>query len=438
MHPRCLILVAMVGCYHPQIPDGAPCSDDSQCPVEQTCSPQGRCESSLDAGASDGACGFAPHCEGNDLVTCSGSSTCELGCDPAGARCTALVPSNGISPTLLTGATTDVTGPKLDFDTETGEIRAANILVRNFGEGVIGGIGFTIVDGMGVFTANSFVANANETWTASGDNSLVLFAATTIAVGGTIDVGADLGTGGPGGSNAGATNAACPGGKGTFAATAFGAGGGGGGGAGAGGNGGGAVNATAGAGGASCSQPSTIPLDGGNGGGAGGVAGTIVHGGRGGGGGGAIALVAMSSISIAGIVGAPGDGGASVAGGDGGGGGGSGGAILLEAPTIIVIGAATANGGGGGGPSASTGTRGHMADANPALGGLFNGVRGGAGGAGPTPPTNGGTVGDGVTSSRGGGGGGASGRIEIKSMVRTIDTAAVVSPMPTLSVAVVQ
>jgi hypothetical protein len=391
------------------------------------------------------ACASAAQCDGDNLVDCIGSTACTFGCASTGeaAHCRALVPSNGITSSLLDGAIAMLASDKLDFDTNDGRIKSANIVVRDPGEGVRGGIGFFIVDGMGVFTALSMTVPEGNDWTASGANALVLFSATTIAVLGKLDFGAQVNVPGPGGKPGGTTAASlpCRGGSGKAYPGSFGEGGGGAGGASTGGNGGPANMATFGVGGTACDEPQTIPLRGGNGGGAGGIdsASGTVRGGFGGGGGGALALVAMNAISVDGIVAVPGGGGDARTSGDGGGGGGGGGSILLESPVIVVTGALTANGGGGGAPSGLDGSRGATASANAALGGLFNGKRGGLGGAGMSPPTSGETYDDGLgTMRRGGGGGGAVGVIEVKAVVPSIANDAITSPPARSTAAVVQ
>jgi len=435
---RAGLLVVFAACYQPSAPAGAPCGDGAPCPTGQSCS-SNVCILGDAAEANADACVAADRCEGATLVTCAGSVACSHGCD--GDHCLTLAPSNGLSSSLLTGASADVSGDKLDFDTDSGKIKGpGNSTLRMQGEGVISDIGFTVIDGMGVFTAHSFDLGAGAAWTVGGSNTFVLFAATDVAIHGTIDVGALAGNGGPGGRSGGTTtnDPPCRGLVGLAGAIGFGEGGGGGGGATAGGNGAPSNATTFGAGGSLCASPSTIPLRGGNGGGAGGVvaATETVRGGRGGGGGGAIALVAMDEIVVDGVIGAPGDGGLSL--GDGGGGGGGGGAVFLEAPSIVLDGVLTANGAGGAGPSASIGSRGHLGDATTAAGGQFAGVSGGRGGAGMASPTDGQTSVIGTTAARGGGGGGAVGRIELRSVTVTASPAAVESPPATRSTAVLQ
>lgn len=446
MRPVVLLLVVVAGCYQPSPPSGAACAN-GQCPSGLRCV-DGICISgdpTGDAQTLSDACGIPARCEGEVLVDCEASTPCTLGCSSAGEapHCRALVPSNGITPALLDGATANVIADKLDFDTTDGRIKTANIVIREPGEGVRNGIGFYIIDGMGVFTAASMTVPTGEGWTGGGPNTWVLYSATTITVLGELDAGASLNAGGPGGKNGGSTAStlACRGGAGKAYTGSFGEGGGGAGGATTGGNGAPANMTTFGVGGTACGQPSTIPLRGGNGGGAGGVDSVngSLRGGFGGGGGGGVALVAMGTVTVDGRVGVPGGGGDGRTNGDGGGGGGGGGAILVEAPLVTINGALTANGGGGGGPSSTDGNRGAMASANAAAGGLFNGKRGGQGGAGTLAPTNGETYDDGLgTMRRGGGGGGSVGVIEIKAVVPVVMNGAVTSPPAKTSSAVVQ
>jgi hypothetical protein len=429
-----LAIAGLAGCYHPDITGGAPCATSAECPPGLSCE-GGFCTGSagsLDA-ASDGCA--ALHCEGTSLVTCGVGSTCPAGCaETGGPHCLVLVPSNGLTPAMLDGATADVGGTQWDFDTDTGRIRHGANELRPAGTGVKNGIGYQVVDSMAVFTAHSFAVPAGTTWTAHGDNSLALYAADTISVDGFVDVGANGTTGGPGGFGGGTTgsNAGCRGKFGGWTAAGFGEGGGGAGGNVVGGNGAPSTGSTFGAGGTLCdTHPTTSPLEGASGGGAGGydVGGGVLRGGAGGGGGGAVALVAMNSVTINGAIGAPGAGGLALSGGDGGGGGGGGGAVLVEAPVVVMHGAVTANGGGGAGPSTDGGSRGHLDDANAAGAGSFNSRFGGRGCAGTTAPGNAQNYTDNATTptiSRGGGGGGACGRIELKSV--TLDSTGIESP----------
>lgn len=454
MRPYLFALLLAGGCYHPSPPAGAPCSSRGECPsglecIDDFCQQPGTL-------AVDAAIDACPQtvCVGNDLVGCGMQLTCALGCADGTAEniphCMTMVPSNGVTTALLVGATADVSGQDLHFDSDKGEITqvSTNVTVRASGTGVIAGIGFTIVDGMGVFAAHSFVVPAttvpSDDWDLDGANTVVLYAATTIVVNGVIDAGGNGQGSGPGagpGATSGSAGPTCRGKAGLWQGDGYGEGGGGGGGRTVGGNGAASTLATFGAGGPFCStSPSTIPLRGGNGGGAGGVdvAPTldVIHGGDGGGGGGGLALVAMESITITGSVASPGGGGRGITNGDGGGGGGSGGAILVESPVVTISGDLIANGGGGAAPSGDNGSSGHVTDTNAASGGTFMGVSGGKGGTGAAPGT-GATYTDALPSARGGGGGGAGGRTEIKTRSRTT-TGATLGPGPALSDIVTQ
>jgi hypothetical protein len=406
-----LCVAVCAGCFRPSPPNGVPCPDGT-CPNGQSCV-LGVCQPDGTGGNPDGT-----------------SPTPQL------------VPSNGISPTLLEGATADLAFDKLSIDTDDGSIRSANVVVRDAGEGLMNGINFVHQDGMGVFSAQSFTVPAGKSWDISGGNAIVLFAATTIDVSGTLDVGGNGQGGALGGHSGGTTNAnpSCRGHAGGAYDLGFGDGGGGGGGVAQGGHGAAASAGTPVDGGGTCSTPSTRPLHGGQGGGAGGYDSTnsVLRGGTGGAAGGAIALVAMGSISVSGVVGSPGAGGLSNATGDGGGGGGSGGSVFLESLQIGVTGAITANGGGGGAASGgASGGRGHLGDANRAGGGAFNTAHGGLGGSANGPAGDGDVFTD-TTSSRGCGGGGAAGMIEIRSITVMLDPMAVASPTPMMTTADVQ
>ena len=441
-----LAVVLVGGCYHPSPPAGAPCNSRGECPsglecVDDICQEPG----ALPVDAAIDACPETA-CVGDDLVGCGSQITCALGCAAGStakvAHCMEMVPSNGVTPALLVGATADLSDRDFDFDTDTGVVtKNSGMPVRPAGTGVINGIGFTVIDKMAVFSVHSVdvpaLVSSDDDWDVAGDNAIVIYAATTIKVAGRIDAGASGGSGGPSGGN-GATSLStttCRGRGGLWQMAAYGEGGGGGGARTAGGNGAPSNTTTFGVGGVLCTAlPSTIPLRGGLGGGVGGydTVLSMVHGGQGGGGGGAIGIVAMESITITGQVTAPGDGGRSPVSGDGGGGGGAGGAILVEAPVVTISGALTANGGGGGAPSTDPGSRGHISDGSAASGGVFNTGAGGRGSTGTQTPGNGTTFIDATPSARGGGGGGAAGRAEIKSRTRTT-TGAVLSPAPTLN-----
>jgi len=463
MRGALLLLGIAAGCYQPSPATGRPCAENGACPeglacIAGTCELPGTGDAAMaDTAMADAAIDACPAatCSGNDIVGCGAPVTCANGCsEVGGAHCMQLVPSNGVMTSLLVGATANVGGGEnWHFHPYDGEIHRGNQTLRAPGTGVIAGIRFEIIDGMGVFAANSFTSATTDNWSADGPNPLVLFAATTITVRGDIDVGASGSTGGPGGSDAtgSMSGTGCRGRAGRFFSAGFGEGGGGGGGRTAGANGGNSnQGASAGLGGTSCTAaPTTLPLRGGAGGGHGGD--SINN--AGGGGGGALALIAMDSIVVTGDVGAPGEGGnAGTPGtaptGDGGGGGGGGGAVLLEAPRVTVSGALTANGGGGAAPTTGDGNRGYLGSSTAASGGSFTGPggtrSGGTGGTGTVSPTVGSTyiqddalVPPTVIITRGAGGGGAAGRTEIKSLMRTT-TGATLSPAPTLSSATVQ
>jgi hypothetical protein len=456
---RGLIVVAgalLAGCYQPQLATGLPCAENGACPGDLECR-AGRCElpgSIADASfdvpvdVAIDACAAAT-CQGADIVGCGAPVTCATACSSiGGAHCMVLVPSNGLTGAMLAGATADVTSIEdWTFYTDDGEIRRGNVYLRPAGTGVIGGIGFQVVDGMGVFTARSFNVSAGNQFEGIGTYPLVLFAVKTIVVSGQIDVGGKLDVGGPGGSSGtgSMTGTLCRGRAGRFFSSGFGEGGGGGGGRTSGGDGAASNQATpTGLGGGTCSTlVTTVPLRGGSGGGHGGNTSSNA----GGGGGGALALVAMESITVSGSVGAPGAGGRSGAGpapsGDGGGGGGGGGAVFIESPSVTISGALTANGGGGSAPFNIDGNRGSVSTATAAAGGSYSGPggtrTGGRGGTGTLSPLAGQnyTQDDGllpptVIISRGGGGGGAAGRTEVRSLIRTT-TGAVLSPTPAYS-----
>ena len=447
-----VVVVGLVvaGCYSAQPATGLPCAENGACPDGLECR-TGRCEkpgSDVIDGSFDvpvdvaiDACASAT-CSGNDIVGCGESVTCQTACSSiGGAHCMVLVPSNGLSGTLLQGATADVTSNQdWTFDTDVGQIKKGNIFLRNPGTGVISGIRFQVIDGMGVFSARSFTITAGSVFGAVGSNTLALYATTTIQISGELSVSASSDAGGPGGSssNLSTITGGCRGRAGRNLGATYAEGGGGGGGVTAGGIGGPSNNGPGtGLGGTVCtSAPSTIPLRGGNAGGAGGQSSSN----WGGGGGGGVALVAMESITVSGVVTAPGAGGASNQ-DNGGGGGGGGGAIFLEAPTVTVTaaGAVTANGGSGAAPSIGDGLPGSRTSSNPVLGGAYacpivgGTARGGSGGTRLAPPTSGGNCtyddGLGTAGSRGGGGGGAVGKIEMKALMSTT-TGAVLSPTP--------
>jgi hypothetical protein len=263
-----------------------------------------------------------------------------------------------------------------------------------------------------VLFAHSVMVQQGAGVSVKGTLPLVLVAATTVNLQGTVQSATPGNAGGPQVTQSGAGGG--PGGG--AGGNHLGAGGGGY--CGTGGQG--AVNddaSTPAPGGRSYGNAPLAPLIGGS---AGGNHGDYNDGGEGGG---AIQITAGTSITVGtlGTLNVPGYGGANV----GGGGGGSGGGILLEAPEVTIDGIVAANGGGAGLATANSSGSGQTGQpsALPAAGGD---VTEGAGGAGTT--INGA---DGHASGgHAGSGGGAAGRIRINttSGAATIGASAIVSP----------
>ena len=263
-----------------------------------------------------------------------------------------------------------------------------------------------------VLFAHSVMVQQGAGVSVKGTLPLVLVAATTVNLQGTVQSATPGNAGGPQVTQSGAGGGPGGGADGNHL------GAGGGGYCGTGGQG--AVNdeaSTPAPGGRSYGNATLAPLIGGS---AGGNHGDYNDGGEGGG---AIDITAGTSITVGtlGILNVPGYGGANV----GGGGGGSGGGILLEAPQVTIDGIVAANGGGAGLATANSSGSGQTGQpsALPAAGGD---VTEGAGGAGTT--INGA---DGHASGgHAGSGGGAAGRIRINttSGAATIGASAIVSP----------
>lgn len=272
---------------------------------------------------------------------------------------------------------------------------------------------------------------------ATGARPLMLVAADTITVTGTLDVASRRGVQVGAGANAAACPALAAGG------TARHGGGGAGGSFGTagqiGGRGGGDVGED-GAGGVNGPSQDATFVRGGCAGAPGG-GGMVALPGAGGDGGGAMYLVAGTSITVAGQLQASGAGGlgpAASSSSSGGGGGGAGGLVGLEAPMIDVTGSVVANGGGGGEGGGET-----LAGAPGDNGSVFNAAaiggggttEGGDGGTGfaiaiaPTPGGQG-TTGTGAHGGGGGGGGGA-GVVWVKGTLSDASTS--VSPAPTVA-----
>ena len=457
-----IVFAVAAGCFHPSPPEGAPCNANNECPSPLGCF-GGFCTKSPADGAAiaDAPMGIPDSfsvpdadlsctCSSATKLTCSGSTIdCPLGCvsPPSGARCTQIVPSNGIDVVLATtvSATVDLSGAAI-FNTDTGEITGA--ITRAAGEGVIGNIGFAKqtfqLHQIGVFVISALTIQPTGTLRFKGANAAALLVRHTITIGGEIDASAgcgqtDRGCAGPGGGRglrSGATEDPCGGGNGAVDPNSTGdGGGGGGGGATIGGAGSTAGSFLGGHPGAACLPATLEPLAGGGGGGGGGL-GSLAMGPLGGGGGGGVQITALEGIAISGAITANGNGGerglpavldASAASG-----GGAGGGILLEAPAIAYTATAilVANGGGGGGAANGTsvgtdGEDGHR-DSSPALGGTAApapSMPGGAGGANTTLPVSAANT---TNTANGGGGGGAAGRIFTRGTVS--GGAMVVSP----------
>ena len=279
---------------------------------------------------------------------------------------------------------------------------------------------------------------------ASGANPLVLIAAESISISGSVDVSsqpgrdpAALGAGARAAPDCSSDDTDGPLGRRTDA-DPDGGGGGAGGSLGSSGGAGGMSGLGAVTGGQPAPAMAPEVLVGGCAGGRGGegvpkASATASNGGAGGAGGGAVYLLAGASLAISGQVNASGTGGMGSVGdidghdsGGGGGGGGSGGMIGLEAPsiTVTVTGAVYANGGGGGGGSGSLDDdgkpfpgldgSGSTAPLVAALGGA-GGINGGAGGNGSTGASAGmpGANNQTYVQPGGGGGGGGGGLIRV-------------------------
>ena len=433
----------LAGCFTPSPTQNAPCAANGECPDGLRCNADNKCVKSDDLPDASSLVDACPTnaCVGDMLVGCDTSVTCTNGCGGATPHCLQLSPSNGLNAGMLMGATADINIDKLNFDAGDGSIRMMNNDIRLAGTGVKAGIRWEVVNGVSVWTANTWMLGPGRDWTFSGTRPVTLFANTSITIASPLLVNATTSIGVLGGTNSNTgTAAGCSGraGRNIDGTHAEGGGGGGGGNNAKGGDGGPSNQGGTftGIGGQCATRPTTIPLVGGNGGGASGAS-------AGGGGGGAISLVSMETITITSAVSASGAGGG-VASTNGGGGGGGGGAIFIEAPNVIISGQLTANGGGGGSPGGQAeGNDGTTSTANTAAGGSYTGsggpAKGGNGGAGITNPQAGtsynfdDTV-NLVNYNRGGGGGGAFGVIEVKR--KTGGVSGIASPAATITNAV--
>ncbi|MEM9070128.1 MAG: hypothetical protein AAGE52_16595 [Myxococcota bacterium] len=415
--------------------DGDPCTEDDRCDrgvctgsaLACTAPPAATCAdaSTLRTFDAAGSCGD----EG--CIYPPTDQVCPLGC--MAGRCLEIDPSN-VSGDLLSGALSDVTLPRGDFeiDTDTGAITntSTSEILRPSGSGIAMGIRFETQTqippyrNVGIFAFRSLTIVDGARVTVVGTNALIVLSAETLTVGGVIDAGANGRDAGPGGWPGGAggrsdTHGDAGEGPGgglggrrvhpAFESPDYAGGGGAGHGA-LGGEGGDWDRARGGAGGELVADSRPTPLGGGSGGGGGAVS-------SGGGGGGAVQLVSRVAIDVtfSGTIRAPGDGGFNGWTSGGAGGGGSGGAVLLQAPAITVDGVIAANGGGGASADPD-GERGRDDDRRADHGG----------GAGDSP--------EGLeSSSRGGGGGGAAGWVHFMSLAGGTEVTGTVTPAPTES-----
>lgn len=405
MRPGLCALFALSACYAPNVVGGAPCDPGTEsCPGGQTCKLIGAGYFCTAGTGIDGGIDTPPgaFCYGSGLL---------------GPVCFAAAPSGGMAfPTAIA--------------INTATVGAGNCTEIRAQPG--GGPSLCIV------AASTIEVITAVSVRGFGPNALVMVAAQTLKIGGTLDASSHVndsaGVTGPGAR--GMCNA--PGIDGATSTSGT-TGGGGGGGA------GGSFSALGGLGGngqtgAQHGNPTlpspTSTLVGGCPGGRGGHGNGICMGltvpcggGPGGIGGGAVYLIAGDAITVSGSVNASGQGGAGGTDGfnnsGGGGGGGAGGMIGLDAPHITVTGSLYANGGGGGGGGGSTPDDHGQPGSDPTsatvaatggAGGQDNGSgnAGGAGGAGSVGTTAPGTGRNGTkVDSAGGGGGGGAGLIRI-------------------------
>ncbi len=304
-------------------------------------------------------------CSGTTLSCPSADTTCAADClETPAPHCAQLIPSNAVDRTLLSQVSTKITfGAATVSDSGNGSMTGGT--TRAAGTGVNGGIGYTQVGALGIFTFDDFEIPTGVTLRVIGTKPVVFLVRKTVRITGILDASGNqtsINQPGPGGG-AGAVGTTVAGGcgaggPGESQGTLSDSGGGGGGGGAAGGKGGNSGTANGGTAGAACIPVNLSPLTGGSGGGVGAKGDTTAA--RGGGGGGAVQISALESIVVTGTIDVGGGGGEAGQGdpttGDGtnaggGGGGGSGGGLLLEAPIIQIMSGSVlaANGGGGGG-----------------------------------------------------------------------------------------
>lgn len=406
-------------------------------------------DAGLDGATPDAGCSpVGTSCGAGGVVECAadGSTTLIAPCASVCVaetppRCGHVAPSHVVDHTLITASTTDLVvhaGQRVQLDTASGAITLlpSTQLRAPGGSGDTSGLLFRTQSQpsgpeLAIFSVGALTVEAGGLLTAVGSRGVVLLASGAVLVQGTVDVGANGRTHGPGGYDGGdhrvAGGGPSGGGAGANDGPTIQSGGGGGGHGGEGGAGGdelgAGVHAVGGAGGPASSDVDGALLLGGSGGG-GGADGA--SGGRGGGGGGILQISSDASVTIAsgGVVRAPGAGG--YHGNQGGGGGGAGGAIFLEAPVLTLDGTVSANGGGGagGGASGTDGVRGDDAMGGGPGSGAAGGGDGGHGAGATVLDGMAGTMGDG-----GGGGGGGGGRLWLSSAVGPAGSG-VLSPAP--------
>jgi hypothetical protein len=387
-------------------------------------------------------------CTGNTLQTFPGTCSAEscsypetdVDCGALGCctdHCCAFQPSNADVFGVLPSSGNTATWPGGTFDTDT-DCTATS------------GLGACEVASRGQSLGSACVCRVGQLTlgdlTVTGSLALVIFAAKTVSITGTLDIGAHGAVNGPGWSAGYASAAVTAGGAGgSYGAT---------GGIGTGDDVMGTSTDSYGSNAAPAAgygNALLVPL-------VGGMSGQAGDNGSGGGGGGALQVSAGVSIEVNGIISAGGGGGESGGvtnhGELGGGGGGAGGSVLLEATTVTIAGTVVANGGAGGdggvfdGSSVGCGSASDGADAGtstatsgpPCYGECFGGLsslEGGPGGAGASGSAAGngyyGTMADACSTgdlAGGGGGGGSTGRLRINTLAGTPVTGTF-SPMPT-------
>jgi hypothetical protein len=395
--------VVLAGCYAPAAQTGAPCDlAIDNCPTGQQCTMTGSgafclktaADPTIDAAMSQGDGKPAPGCFGGGLV----HDVCNLN-----TMMDVVIAADRVVNTAMVGA------PNCD-----------SIIAQP-----LGGPSLCVV------AANNFTIAQGAKLSAHGPNPLLLVAANTLTIAGTLDVASRA----SGDIGAGAQTSCGTGNEGGIGDGPEGAGGGGAGGSlGSTGNVGGvgyksSTNNPGGPGGtplAAATSPASLVggCPGGRGGD--GHGGSVNFGGPGAGGygGGGVYLIGGASIVVSGAINASGAGGApgrdSADASAGGGGGGAGGFIGLDAPVLDVTGSVFANGGGGGGGGGDDVGRPGSNGNDPAnavtpsgggTGGQGGGGNGGSGFANGTAPTKGG--GGSNPYCGGGGGGGGAGIIRV-------------------------